>query len=68
VASTAVYATTKHWAITLPTLAWAGGFGAALTIGAVACVARRSPVSERGVADGVIGYRLRCHNIGDALP
>jgi putative ABC transport system permease protein len=36
VASTAVYATTKHWAITVPTLAWAGGFGAALAIGAVA--------------------------------
>jgi putative ABC transport system permease protein len=36
VASTAVYATTKHWAITVPTIAWAGGFGAALAIGAVA--------------------------------
>ncbi len=35
-ASTAVYATTKHWAITVPTLAWAGGLGAALAIGAVA--------------------------------
>jgi putative ABC transport system permease protein len=36
VASTVVYASTQHWAITVPTLAWAGGLGAALTIGAVA--------------------------------
>ena len=35
-ASTAVYATTKHWAVTVPTVAWAGGLGAALAIGAVA--------------------------------
>jgi putative ABC transport system permease protein len=36
VASTAVYATTQHWAIVVPTLAWAGGFAAAILIGAVA--------------------------------
>jgi putative ABC transport system permease protein len=36
VAATAVYASTKHWAITVPTLAWAGGLGAALAIGAIA--------------------------------
>ena len=36
VAATAVYATTQHWAITVPALAWAGGLGAALAIGAVA--------------------------------
>jgi putative ABC transport system permease protein len=36
IASTAVYATTQRWAITVPTLAWAGGLGAALAIGAVA--------------------------------
>ena len=36
VASTVVYASTQHWAITVPTLAWAGGIGAALAIGAVA--------------------------------
>jgi putative ABC transport system permease protein len=36
VAATAVYAGTKHWAITVPTLAWAGGLGAALAIGAIA--------------------------------
>nr|WP_232425329.1 ABC transporter permease [Pseudofrankia inefficax] len=35
-AATAVYAQTKHWAIVIPTLAWAGGLGAALLIGAVA--------------------------------
>jgi putative ABC transport system permease protein len=36
VASTAVYAATKGWAVVVPALAWAGGFGAALLIGAVA--------------------------------
>ncbi|MCU1486627.1 MAG: hypothetical protein JWN67_3373 [Actinomycetia bacterium] len=36
VAATAVYASAKHWAITVPTLAWAGGLGAALAIGAIA--------------------------------
>jgi putative ABC transport system permease protein len=34
--ATAIYATTKGWAIVVPTLAWAGGLGAALLIGAVA--------------------------------
>jgi putative ABC transport system permease protein len=34
--ATAVYAATKHWTIVIPTLAWAGGFGAALLIGAIA--------------------------------
>ena len=34
--ATAVYATTKGWAIVIPTSAWAGGLGAALLIGAVA--------------------------------
>jgi putative ABC transport system permease protein len=32
----AIYASTKHWSVVVPTLAWAGGFGAALVIGAVA--------------------------------
>lgn len=36
IAATAVYATTKHWTVVIPTLAWAGGFGAALLIGALA--------------------------------
>jgi putative ABC transport system permease protein len=36
VGATAVYATTKHWAIAVPALAWGGGFGAALAIGGVA--------------------------------
>ena len=34
--STAIYASTKGWLIDVPLLAWAGGFGAALLIGAVA--------------------------------
>jgi putative ABC transport system permease protein len=34
--ATAIYASTKGWAVVIPTLAWAGGFGAALLIGAVA--------------------------------
>jgi putative ABC transport system permease protein len=34
--ATAVYATTKHWAIVIPPLAWGGGFAAALAIGALA--------------------------------
>jgi putative ABC transport system permease protein len=36
IAATAVYAATKHWTVVIPTLAWAGGFGAALLIGALA--------------------------------
>ena len=36
VAATAVYSSTKHWATTVPTIAWAGGFVAALAIGAIA--------------------------------
>lgn len=34
--ATAIYATTKGWTIVIPTVAWAGGFAAALLIGAVA--------------------------------
>ncbi len=34
--ATAIYASTKGWTIVIPTLAWAGGFGAALSIGALA--------------------------------
>jgi len=36
IAATAVYAATKHWTVVIPTLAWAGGFGAAILIGAIA--------------------------------
>jgi putative ABC transport system permease protein len=36
VTSTAIYASTKGWSVVVPTVAWAGGFGAALLIGAVA--------------------------------
>jgi putative ABC transport system permease protein len=35
-AATAVYARSQHWATVIPPLAWAGGLGSALTIGAVA--------------------------------
>jgi putative ABC transport system permease protein len=34
--ATAVYAATKGWATSIPTLAWAGGLAAALAIGAIA--------------------------------
>ena len=34
--ATAIYASAQHWAIVIPTVAWAGGFGAALAIGAIA--------------------------------
>lgn len=36
VLSTMVYASTKGWAVVIPPLAWAGGLGAALVIGAAA--------------------------------
>jgi putative ABC transport system permease protein len=36
VLATTVYASTKGWTVVVPLLAWAGGFGAALVIGAVA--------------------------------
>jgi putative ABC transport system permease protein len=35
-AATAIYASAKHWAIVIPPVAWAGGLGAALLIGAAA--------------------------------
>jgi putative ABC transport system permease protein len=34
--ATAIYASTKHWTIVIPTAAWAGGLAAAIVIGAVA--------------------------------
>jgi putative ABC transport system permease protein len=36
VLATGVYASAKHWAVTVPVLAWGGGLGAAIVIGAVA--------------------------------
>jgi putative ABC transport system permease protein len=36
IASTAVYADLKHWAVVIPTIAWAGGIVAAILIGAIA--------------------------------
>jgi hypothetical protein len=55
VLSTVVYASTKGWAVVVPVLAWGGGFGAALLIGAVAGLlpalraARMSPTEARYV-------------------
>jgi putative ABC transport system permease protein len=34
--ATVVYASAKHWAVVIPTQAWAGGITAAITIGAIA--------------------------------
>jgi len=36
VISTAVYASTKHWGVVIPPLAWGGGIGASIVIGAIA--------------------------------
>ena len=36
VVSTAIYASTKHWGVVIPPLAWGGGIGASIVIGAVA--------------------------------
>ena len=36
VLATAIYAHTKHWAIVIPTAAWAGGIASAIAIGAIA--------------------------------
>jgi len=34
--ATAIYASTKHWAVVIPTIAWVGGITAALVIGTIA--------------------------------
>ena len=53
VLATAVYASAKGWLVVIPALAWAGGIGAALLIGAVAGLwpglraARMSPTQAR---------------------
>jgi putative ABC transport system permease protein len=36
VLATAIYANTQSWAVVIPPLAWGGGIGAALTLGAIA--------------------------------
>src|SRR6185312_13665882 len=52
VAATIVYASTRGWAVVVPTTAWAGGIGAAVAIGAVAGIlpairaARMSPTES----------------------
>ena len=35
-AATALYAATQHWGVVIPTVAWSGGFAAALVIGVLA--------------------------------
>jgi len=34
--ATAIYASTKNWAVVIPTIAWVGGITAALVIGTIA--------------------------------
>jgi putative ABC transport system permease protein len=34
--TTAIYASTKGWAVIIPAQAWAGGIGSAIAIGAIA--------------------------------
>jgi putative ABC transport system permease protein len=34
--ATTIYASSKHWAVVIPALAWSGGLTAALVIGAIA--------------------------------
>jgi putative ABC transport system permease protein len=36
IAATAIYASTKHWAVVIPVEAWSGGIGSAILIGALA--------------------------------
>ena len=36
IVATAIYASTKGWAVVIPPLAWAGGLAAAIAIGAIA--------------------------------
>ena len=63
--ATAIYASTKHWATVIPPLAWAGGMGAALAIGAIAgilpAIRAVATVTHRRAQDGVIGRHIaRC--------
>jgi putative ABC transport system permease protein len=36
VLATIIYASTKGWSVEIPPLAWAGGLGAAIAVGAIA--------------------------------
>ena len=58
-AATAVYASSKSWAVVIPVEAWSGGIAAAVLIGAFAgLIAGGSSVSDatyRGIAHGMSG-------------
>jgi hypothetical protein len=58
-AATAVYASSKSWAVVIPVEAWSGGIASAILIGAFAgLIAGRSSVSDgayRGIANGMSG-------------
>jgi putative ABC transport system permease protein len=63
--ATAIYASTKQWTIVIPALAWAGGLGAALLIGAIAGLlpvraARLSQPKRSGPYEFQAGHGL-CH-------
>jgi hypothetical protein len=51
--ATVVYAPVKHWAVVIPTEAWAGGIAAAIAIGAIAGAAARAPCTHGGATDRV---------------
>jgi hypothetical protein len=59
--------TTQHWAVVIPTLGWAGGFAAAIAIGAAAGLlpalraARLSPTRALWSIEGVV-------TLGDSQP
>ncbi|HXN38916.1 MAG TPA: FtsX-like permease family protein [Solirubrobacteraceae bacterium] len=53
VLATALYATTKGWAIVIPFSAWVGGFGAALLIGAAAGLLPAIRVARLSPADAL---------------
>jgi len=65
--ATAIYAHTKHWTTVIPALAWGGGIGAAILIGAVAGIvpairaARLSRPTRCGAREtGYQGFGKRC--------
>ena len=51
--ATLICASTKGWSVDVPPVAWAGGFTAALVIGAVAGAAGCPALADRGIEDGV---------------
>ena len=51
--ATAIYASTKHWSVVVPALAWGGGIGAALAIGAIAGIAPAIRASQMSPTDAL---------------